>query len=104
MVTRISLMSKMPAQAGLLQQPKGNPMSTPAPVPAHTSTGAALPLAALPQSELLTVNESTIPVIKDAMGPGVHVQPLRLDLEAGCWVVLATFAPVHRSRCITTPA
>ena len=68
-------------------------MSSTVPVPAHTSTGAALPLVALPQTELLTVNESTIPVIRDAMGPGVHVQPLRLDLEAGCWVVLATFSP-----------
>jgi len=68
-------------------------MSSTVPVPAHTSTGAALPLVALPQTELLTVNESTIPMIRDAMGPGVHVQPLRLDLEAGCWVVLATFSP-----------
>jgi quercetin dioxygenase-like cupin family protein len=68
-------------------------MSSTVPAPAHTSTGAALPLVALPQTELLTVNESSIPVIRDAMGPGVHVQPLRLDLEAGCWVVLATFSP-----------
>ena len=35
-------------------------MSSTVPVPAHTSTGAALPLVALPQTELLTVNESTI--------------------------------------------
>jgi quercetin dioxygenase-like cupin family protein len=63
------------------------------PTQPSTSTGTPLPLVALPQSELLTVNESDIPTIKDAMGVGVHVQPLRLDLEAGCWVVLATFSP-----------
>lgn len=66
---------------------------TTSPAPVFTSTGAALPLVAMPQSELLSVNESQIPLIKDAMGAGVHVQPLRLDLEAGCWVVLATFSP-----------
>lgn len=68
-------------------------MTTVVPVPARTSSGAALPMVSLPQSELLTVNESNIPLIRDAMGPGVHVQPLRLDLEAGCWVILATFSP-----------
>ena len=30
-----------------------------APAPASTSSGAALPLVALPQTELLTVNEKT---------------------------------------------
>jgi quercetin dioxygenase-like cupin family protein len=32
-------------------------------------------------------------MIKDPVFPGVHLQPLRLDLEAGVWVVLGTFAP-----------
>jgi 2,4'-dihydroxyacetophenone dioxygenase len=64
-----------------------------APIPAKTSSGAALPFVALPQGELLTVNENNIPLLRDTLAPGVHVKPLRLDLEAGCWVVLATFSP-----------
>jgi 2,4'-dihydroxyacetophenone dioxygenase len=64
-----------------------------APIPANTSSGAPLPLVALPQSSLLTVNENNIPQLTDILGPGVHAKPLRLDLEAGCWVVLATFSP-----------
>ncbi|WP_067839104.1 2,4'-dihydroxyacetophenone dioxygenase family protein [Nocardia lijiangensis] len=63
------------------------------PAPMKTSSGAPLPLVALPQGELLTVNEQNIPLIHDALGPGVHFKPLRLDLEAGCWVVLARFSP-----------
>lgn len=63
------------------------------PGPAHTTTGAPLPLVALPQAELLTVNEKDIPLVRDTLGPGVHVKPLRLDIEKGEWVVLATFAP-----------
>jgi 2,4'-dihydroxyacetophenone dioxygenase len=66
---------------------------TTAPTPVTTSTGAPLPLVALPQGELLTVSEKDVPMIKDALGPGVHFQPLRLDLEAGEWVVRATFSP-----------
>jgi len=61
--------------------------------PARTSSGAPLPMVSLPQTELLTVNQSNIPLLKDVLGPGVHVQPLRLDLEAGVWVVMATFKP-----------
>ncbi|CAM2919514.1 2,4'-dihydroxyacetophenone dioxygenase family protein [Skermania piniformis] len=64
-----------------------------APGPATTSIGAVLPLVALPQTELLTVNANDIPLIKDSLGPGVHFKPLRLDMENGEWVVLATFAP-----------
>ncbi|MEU5764087.1 2,4'-dihydroxyacetophenone dioxygenase family protein [Nocardia sp. NPDC047648] len=63
------------------------------PVPMRTSSGAVLPFVALPQGELLTVNISGIPLIRDALGPGVHFQPLRLDIESGVWVVLATFSP-----------
>jgi 2,4'-dihydroxyacetophenone dioxygenase len=58
-----------------------------------TSSGAVLPLVALPAGELLTVNESTNPLIRDAYGPGVHFKPLRLDLEAGCWVILVVLDP-----------
>jgi 2,4'-dihydroxyacetophenone dioxygenase len=71
------------------------PNST-APAPATTSTGALLPLVALPQSELLTVNEKDLPLVRDALGPGVHFKPLRLDIEVGEWVVLATFEPGAR--------
>jgi len=58
-----------------------------------TSTGSPLPFVALPQGELLSVNETNIPLLRDALGEGVHFKPLRLDLEAGCWVVLATISP-----------
>jgi 2,4'-dihydroxyacetophenone dioxygenase len=65
----------------------------PSPTPATTAKGVALPLVALPQTELLTVNENNIPLIKNALGPGIHFKPLRFDLEAGRWVVLAIFEP-----------
>ncbi|HZA08974.1 2,4'-dihydroxyacetophenone dioxygenase family protein [Mycobacterium sp.] len=52
-----------------------------------------MPLVALPQRELLTVNETNIPTVRDALGPGVHFQPLRLDIENGVWVVRATLEP-----------
>jgi 2,4'-dihydroxyacetophenone dioxygenase len=63
------------------------------PAPMTTIAGALLPLVALPQGELLTVNGANIPLINDALGEGVHFKPLRLDLEAGVWVVLAVIAP-----------
>ena len=63
------------------------------PGPATTSSGAPLPLVALPQTDLLTVDEADLPLLKDALSPGVHFKPLRLDVEAGEWVVLATFEP-----------
>lgn len=69
---------------------------TTAPAPATTATGAPLPLVALPQGELLTVNANDIPLVRDALGEGVHFKPLRLDIENGEWVVLATFAPGAR--------
>jgi 2,4'-dihydroxyacetophenone dioxygenase len=67
--------------------------NTTAPVPATTSTGVRLPLLALPQKRLLTLNESDIPSIKDTVAPGIHMQILRLDFEHNEWVVLVTFAP-----------
>lgn len=69
------------------------PMNTATPVPATTTVGAPLPLVALPQGELLTIDTHGQPLVVDALGPGVHFKPLRLDLELGEWVVLATFAP-----------
>ena len=63
------------------------------PGPTTTSSGNPLPCVAVPQGELLTVNENNIPLLRDSLAPGVHVKPLRLDLGAGCWVVLATFSP-----------
>lgn len=66
---------------------------TATPGPATTSTGAPLPLVALPQGELLTVNEHDVPLVRDALGLGVHFKPLRIDIENGEWVVLATFEP-----------
>ncbi len=71
------------------------PLAT-VPAPAATSTGAPLPMVALPQGELLAVDSNSVPLIHDALGPGVHFKPLRLDLENGVWVVLATFAPGAR--------
>lgn len=64
-----------------------------APVTARTTGGSMLPIPSLPQRDLLTVNESEIPEIRNALGSGVHFKPLRLDLENGEWVVLATFDP-----------
>ena len=66
---------------------------TAAPSPAKTASGAPLPVVALPQGELLTVNIDQIPMLKDLVAPGIHIQPLRLDLERGEWVFLATLAP-----------
>lgn len=69
-------------------------MSNPtAPVPATTTSGAPLPLVSLPQDDLLTVGEATVPRIENALGDGIHFKPLRLDLERNEWVVLATFEP-----------
>ncbi|MEA2347700.1 MAG: 2,4-dihydroxyacetophenone dioxygenase [Thermoleophilaceae bacterium] len=64
-----------------------------APVPAATSSGSPLPIVSLPQAGLLTVNETDVPRIENALGEGIHFKPLRLDLENNEWVVLATFEP-----------
>jgi quercetin dioxygenase-like cupin family protein len=47
----------------------------------------------MPHGELLTVNERKLPRIENAFGPGVHFKPLRVDVEAGVWVVLGIFSP-----------
>lgn len=52
-----------------------------------------LPVFSLPQDELLTSNVKDVPVMKDALGKGIHFQPLLLDPELGLAVNLATFEP-----------
>jgi 2,4'-dihydroxyacetophenone dioxygenase len=63
------------------------------PGPKTTSSGAPLPLVAQPQDDLLTVNVNDIPLLKDAIAPGIHIQPLRLDPDHGQAVLIATLAP-----------
>jgi len=63
------------------------------PTIAATRSGAVLPVVAHPHGELLTVNVSRNPLLRDVLGPGVHFKPLRLDLEAGCWVILTVLSP-----------
>jgi quercetin dioxygenase-like cupin family protein len=60
---------------------------------ATTLAGAPLPLIALPQDAILTVNADNIPALKDIVVPGVHVQPLRLDPARGEIVMLVSMAP-----------
>jgi 2,4'-dihydroxyacetophenone dioxygenase len=57
-----------------------------------TTSGAPLPLPALPQDKLLSVNIEQIPLIKDVF-PGMHIRPLRLDPERGEWVFMAVLEP-----------
>jgi 2,4'-dihydroxyacetophenone dioxygenase len=61
--------------------------------PITTSTGTGLPLVANPPKRLPTINASDIPLIKDTVGPGIHIQVLRLDFDHNEWVVVVTFAP-----------
>ena len=64
-----------------------------------------MPAASRP-SDLLTVNIDQIPLLKDAMAPGIHIQPLRLDPEKGQVVLMAVMAPgclVDRPRCVRHP-
>lgn len=63
------------------------------PTTATTTTGAPLPFVALPQTELLTVNDRELPWLEDSLGQGIKIKPLRLDMEAGVWVILVSFAP-----------
>ncbi|GAB4002340.1 2,4'-dihydroxyacetophenone dioxygenase family protein [Nocardioides ultimimeridianus] len=63
------------------------------PGPVFTASGSPLPVVALPQGELLSIDSNDVALLENALGKGVHFKPLRLDLEAGEWVVLATFEP-----------
>lgn len=65
----------------------------PSPSFTTTTSGASLPFVALPQTELLTVNEGDLPWFDDVLGTGIKVKPLRLDIEAGAWVILVSFPP-----------
>jgi hypothetical protein len=49
--------------------------------------------AARRPSDLLTVSIDQIPLLNDAIGPGIHIQPPRLDPEKGQVVLIATMAP-----------
>lgn len=53
----------------------------------------ALPNQIHDQKELLTLNTNALPVYKDALMPGVDVQPLFLDSHNGVWVLRVIFAP-----------
>ena len=66
---------------------------TTSPTSMTTTAGSELPFVALPQTALLTVNESEQDWIADTLAPGVRFKPLRLDIEAGVWAILVTFAP-----------
>lgn len=52
----------------------------------------ALPNAIHEQKELLTLNTNELPIFKDALIPGVDVQPLFLDPHNGVWVLRVIFA------------
>lgn len=58
-----------------------------------TDTAQKIPAYSLPQTDLLTVNEHDLPLLLDALAPGVNYKPLMADPEIGIWVVLTEFAP-----------
>lgn len=43
--------------------------------------------------KLLTLNVNQLPVLKDALGPGVNFQPLFIDTANGMWCIRALFGP-----------
>ena len=58
-----------------------------------TQAGTPLPIIALPQDEILTVNEADIPMLKDIAVQGVSIKALRLDPQRGEIVVITAIAP-----------
>lgn len=52
-----------------------------------------LAIATNRQDNLLTINTSDVPVLRNSLGPGIDVQPLFIDQEQGIWVIKAFFAP-----------
>jgi quercetin dioxygenase-like cupin family protein len=56
-------------------------------------TASKLPVFSLPQNELLTLNINDIPVMQNALGPGINFQPLYVDPENGVMAVIAIFPP-----------
>lgn len=63
------------------------------PGPVYSIHGRQLPVMAMRHADLLTVNDADIPLLQNAVWPGVHFKPLRLDVEAGHWVLEVTFSP-----------
>ncbi len=53
----------------------------------------ALPSVIHHQDKLLTLNTNDLPILKDALVPGVNVQPLFLDPQNGIWVMRVIYAP-----------
>ena len=53
----------------------------------------ALPNQIHDHKELLTLNTQALPIYKDALMPGVDVQPLFLDPHNGVWVLRVVFGP-----------
>lgn len=53
----------------------------------------ALPTVLHDQRRLFCLNWNELPILEDALCPGVDVQPLYLDAENGVWVLRAIFAP-----------
>jgi quercetin dioxygenase-like cupin family protein len=53
----------------------------------------ALPTAITHQDKLLTLDTKELPFIKDALAPGIDVQPLFMDPQNGVWVLRVVFAP-----------
>lgn len=58
-----------------------------------TPEGSALPLVALPQDDLLSLNSETVGWLTDTLAPGIDFKPLRIDLERNEWVLLLRAAP-----------
>ncbi|MDI9915571.1 2,4'-dihydroxyacetophenone dioxygenase family protein [Rhodococcus sp. IEGM 1379] len=56
-------------------------------------TSEQLPVVSLPQTELLTINVDSIPLVTGKLAPGVSFKPLFLEPEVGIWVLIATFEP-----------
>ena len=69
------------------------PHKSTAPTSASTTSGSELPVISLPQGELLTVHLDEVPMLRDALKPGIHYRPLRVDIERGEWVIVLTFEP-----------
>lgn len=67
--------------------------NVPSPAFATTGSGSRLPLLALPQTELLSLNTEDVPLVESGFGPGTSVRLLRLDPEAGRWVVTVHMGP-----------
>jgi 2,4'-dihydroxyacetophenone dioxygenase len=50
-------------------------------------------MSATSSKKLFTLNVNQLPVLQNALGPGVDFQPLFLDPSNGVWCIRALFAP-----------